>query len=301
MDSSAFLACRVANNVLEAKMSDPVPVSVGILSYKAPKTIDATLQAYRQKKFLELFPEVKLFFQCVSDEDVKISQKYGLEYMGRSDNIGIQNGMRWVVENLKSDYVLYLENDCPLVVDVATAKAEITRAVSCLESGQIDMMRLRSRFTPGEQFADVYKYTTVYTPLEIDERFVPTDEVQIAPRSKVSRCLKRLFYPSYAMRMMGRSLYIEKHPEKRFPDYIKKTDDGMYIVDSMVINWTNQSILTTKKFFLEMLEYADAHPLSRTVNGMQDMEKPLNCRWWRKQHFRIGVSDGLFTHKRLDR
>ena len=282
-------------------MNDQVPVSVGILSYKAPQTIDATLHAYRQKNFLALFPEVKLFFQCISDEDVKISQKYNLEYIGRADNIGIQDGMRWVVENLKSDYVLYLENDCPLVVDVTSAKAEITRAVSYLESGQIDMMRLRSRFTPGEQFADVYKYTTAYTPFEIDNRFVQTDEVQIAQRSKLSRCLKRVLYPSYAMRMMGRSLYIEKDPEKRFPFYIKKTDDGMYIVDSKVINWTNQSILTTKKFFLEMLDFADAHPCRRTVNGMQDMEKPLNCRWWRKQHFKIGVSDGLFTHKRLDR
>ena len=282
-------------------MNDQVPVSVGILSYKAPQTIDATLHAYRQKNFLDLFPEVKLFFQCISDEDVKISQKYGLEYMGRADNIGIQSGMRWVVENLKNDYVLYLENDCPLVVDVTTAKAEIARAVSYLKSGQIDMMRLRSRFTPGEQFADVYKYTTAYTPFEIDNRFVQTDEVQIAQRSKLSRCLKRVLYPSYAMRMMGRSLYIEKDPEKRFPLYIKKTDDGMYIVDSKVINWTNQSILTTKKFFLEMLDFADAHPCRRTVNGMQDMEKPLNCRWWRKQHFKIGVSDGLFTHKRLDR
>ena len=101
--------------------------------------------------------------------------------------------------------------------------------------------------------------------------------------------------------MMGRGLYIEKWPERLFPKYIWKTGDGMYIVDSKVINWTNQSILTTKRFFLQMLDYADQHPRSRTVNGFQDMEKPLNCRWWRRQHFKIGVSDGLFTHQRLDR
>ena len=289
------------NSAGESERNEQVPVSVGILSYKAPKTIDATLQAYQQKRFLKLFPEVKLFFQCASEDDIEISRKYNLECMGRPDNIGIQNGMRWVVENLKSDYVLYLENDCPLVVDRATAKREINRAVSHLASGQIDVMRLRSRFTPGEQFADVRKYTTVYTPAEIDPRFEETQEVRIVPRASGLRFLKRMFYPSYALRMIGRSLYIEEHPEKRFPRYIKKTADGMYIVDSQVINWTNQSILTTKKFFLEMLDYADAHPCRRTVNGMQDMEKPLNCRWWRKQHFNVGVSDGLFTHQRLDR
>ena len=129
-------------------MSDQVPVSVGILSYKAPKTIDATLHAYRQKNFLKLFPEVKLFFQCISDEDVEISRKYDLEYMGRPDNIGIQNGVRWVVENLKSDYILYLENDCPLITDAATAQREISRAVKYLAQGKIQVMRLRSRFFP---------------------------------------------------------------------------------------------------------------------------------------------------------
>ncbi len=278
-----------------------IPVSVGILSYKAPRTIEATLKAYAQHNFLDLFAETKLFFQCVCDEDIQTAKKYNLDWCGRPDNVGIQNGMRWVVENLNSEYILYLENDCPLVVDAATAKFEINRAVNGLASGQIDVMRLRSRFTPGEQFADVRKYTTVHTPSEIDERFVQTDEVQISQRRKSSRFLKRLFYPSYGIRMMGRSLYIEKNPERLFPKYIWKAEDGMYIVDSKVINWTNQSILTTKKFFLQMLDYADRHPRSRTVNGFQDMEKPLNCRWWRGQHFKIGVSGGLFTHKRLDR
>ena len=282
-------------------MSDKVPVSVGILSYKAPRTIAATLEAYAQHNFLDIFAEVKLFFQCVSDEDIQTAKKHKLEWCGRSDNIGIQNGMRWVVENLKSEYILYLENDCPLVVDTATAEFEINRAMKYLASGQIDVMRLRSRFTPGEQFADVRKYTTVHTPFEIDERFVQTDEVRISQRPKWHRFLKRLFYPGYGIRMIGRSLYIEKGPERLFPKYIWKTGDGMYIVNSKVINWTNQSVLTTKRFFLQMLDYADQHPRSRTVNGLQDMEKPLNCRWWRGQQFKIGVSDGLFTHKRLDR
>jgi hypothetical protein len=282
-------------------MNDPIPVSVGILSFKAHRTIAATLESYAQHHFLDLFTEVKLFFQCVSEDDIQIAHKYHLAWCERRDNIGIQNGMRWVVENLKGDYILYLENDCPLVVDVATAKAEINSAVRLLATGQIDMMRLRSRFTPGEQFSDVYKYTKAYTPNEIDDRFAETDEVRILQRSPMLRYLKRLLHPSYAVLMIGRSVYIEKHPEQLFPDRIRKTKDGIFIVDSAVMNWTNQSILTTKRFFLQMLDYADRHPRSRTVNGLQDMEKPLNCRWWRKQHFKIGVSDGIFTHHRLDR
>ena len=287
------------NNVWAPHMSDQVPVSVGILSYKAHKTIDATLHAYTQKNFLKPFPEVKLFFQCVSDEDVKISQKYDLEYMGRPDNIGIQDGMRWVVENLKSDYILYLENDCPLITDAETAQREIRRAVSYLAQNKIDVMRLRSRFSPEAGLSTQLKYTKVYPVVCQDSRVEQRTEVSHRPNW--FRHLCRFARMGLAVRIIGHSVYIEKDPEKKHPRYIQKMEEDFYIVDSCALNWTNQSILTTKKFFLEMLDYADAHPCRRTVNGMQDMEKPLNCRWWRNQHFKIGVSCGLFTHKRLDR
>lgn len=41
------------------------------------------------------------------------------------------------------------------------------------------------------------------------------------------------------------------------------------------------------------------HPSRRTSNGFQSPETPLNCPWWRRQRFRIGVGRGLFTHRRL--
>jgi hypothetical protein len=159
------------DNVLAPHMSDQVPVSVGILFCKAQKTVDVTLHGYNQKNFLKPFPEVKLFFQCVSEEDVKISQKYGLEYMDRPDNIGIWDGMRWVVENLKSDYILYLENDCPLITDAETAQRELRRAVSYLAQKKIDVMRLRSRFSLEAGLSTELKYTKVFPVVCQDSRF----------------------------------------------------------------------------------------------------------------------------------
>jgi hypothetical protein len=35
-------------------------------------------------------------------------------------------------------------------------------------------------------------------------------------------------------------------------------------------------------------------------NGFQSPERPLNCRWWRNQHFKIGQGKGLSTHRRMD-
>jgi hypothetical protein len=101
--------------------------------------------------------------------------------------------------------------------------------------------------------------------------------------------------------MAGRSVYVEKNPEQLFPKYIKK-DGDVFIVDSEVIAYTDQSLLVKKDFLLNVLfKYCNEHPSRRTRYGLQMQEIILNCRWWRKQHFKIGICRGLFSHERFDR
>jgi hypothetical protein len=282
---------------------DKLPVSLGILSYKGPKTVDASLKSYAQAGFLDLFQEAKVFFQSYTEDDKRIADQNGIEHVGRSDNVGIQYGMRWVVENLTSKYILYVDMDNPLIVSVEKARAELEKGLELLKSFQVQVLRYRSRFYPGEQFSDVRKYTTVYTPEEVDPRFSPTDEVFISDCSASSRFFKRTLRPFYARKMIGRSMYVEKNAELRFPGYIQKTDTDVYIVDSAVINWTSQCILTPKKFFLDILDWGDAHlPSKKRFNhGFPTLEPQLNGSWWRNQHFKIGVTEGIFTHRRIDR
>jgi hypothetical protein len=100
--------------------------------------------------------------------------------------------------------------------------------------------------------------------------------------------------------MKGRSLYVEKYPEKLFPETIHKTKDGVWISDSSCMEWTNQSVLLKRSLFIDVLmPYAEAHPKGK-VNGFPEPEHALNCHWWRKQRFKIGQGAGLFTHRRLD-
>lgn len=271
---------------------EKLPISLGILSFKAPKTIDLTLTQYGD--FLSHFDEAKLFFQCFSETDKQIAESHHVLYEGRPDNIGIQGGMRWVAENLKSDYILYLENDFQLSVDIPHALAVLKDALNRIESGQIDIMRLRSRFTPGDPFQDVVKYTRIFKPRQIHPDFSDFKKIQ------KTNPLLRFINPLKARKLACRSLFIEQYPEKRFPNYIKK-DGDVYVIDSAYLNWTNNPFLMKLDLFLRLMDYADAHPSHRTVGGMQDMEKPLNCGWWRRQHFKIGIGDGIFTHRRIDR
>lgn len=268
-----------------------LPISVGILSFKAYKTIDTTLTQYAD--FLDHFDEAQLFFQTFCQKDKDIAEKHNIRYIYRNDNIGIQNGIKWIIENLKSGYILYLENDFHLLYDVDYCVDTIEKSLKLIQDGKIDMMRLRSRFVAGEPFQDIVKYTKMFVPQHIHPDFKDFDKIQ------KTNCLLRYLRPFKARKISTRSLYIEEYPEQ-ICNKIEKAD-WYYKVDSSVLNWTNNPTLISKELFLKLLKYADEHPSSRTVYGFQDLEKPLNCHWWRKQHFKIGVCDGIFTHCRLDR
>ena len=156
------------------------------------------------------------------------------------------------------------------------------------------MVRLRSLFNPGVPCTDPKKYSSVFRPKDIDPRFRLHDQLVTA------NPLVRWLRPFKARRIAARGVYVERAPESLFPKVFAREPEGL-VTTSAYLNWTNNPVLIRRALFLRIADYADAHPSHRTVGGFQDFEKPLNCRWWREQRFRIGLPDGIFTHNRLDR
>lgn len=272
-----------------------LPISVGLLSWRAAQTIANTLSRYREDgDFASRFAEFKVFFQECSPSDRAVAERFGVAFEGRADNIGIQDGMRWVVESLTGEFVLYLENDFNLAVPPDEACAEIEAARNWIESGRVDMVRLRSRFDPGLPCTAPVKYSSVFRPKDVDPRFRLHDQL-VTPNPLV-----RWLRPFKARRIAARAIYVEREPERRFPQIFRREPEGL-VTTSAFLNWTNNPVLIRRELFLRIADYADAHPSHRTVGGFQDFEKPLNCRWWRAQKFRIGLPDGIFTHNRIDR
>ena len=271
---------------------EALPISAGILSWRAPKTVANTLAQYGD--FPRRLAEFRIFFQECSGADVAAAEAAGVAWTGRPENVGIQGGMRWVVENLKSDYVLYLENDFNLLVSPDEAVRELRTALGWIERGAVDIVRLRSRFNPGEPCGDPEKYSSVFLPADVDPRFVDPG------RLGRGNPWIRLFRPFKCRRIAARGAYVERSPEKLFPKVFRRDETGL-VTTSAYLNWTNNPVLIRRSLFLEIADYADAHPSHRTVGGYQDFEKPLNCRWWRARGLRIGLPEGIFTHRRLDR
>jgi len=281
---------------ISSKMN--VTIGVGILSWKSHKTLEKSLESYEKIGFKDLFDEVKIIFQEVSDEDKKLAEKYGYEYVGTNDNLGIQHGHRLIHDNLSTDYVLVLENDNPVIVDNQTFKKRLNESVFHLENNDIDVIRLRHRWSFGEGFS-LEKYIEYYEIQKLHENY-SSIEIKSNLLSKFLKRIKRLLRSEKAIRLAGYSLYFEKNPETIFPKYIKKLDDEFFSVSSYIMTWTNQSALLKRKFYGELIDYAYSNPSSRTSNNFQDLEKPLNSNWWRDKNYKVGINEGVFTHNRFD-
>lgn len=278
-------------------------VGLAILAYKAPETTRASIENHRQHGLYDLFDDVVVCFQSVSDADLAMAKACGVRAVGRSENLGIQSGFRWAWECLDADYTLILENDIPVCVSPESMRAQLETSLRLLEEGKVDLVRLRNRFNPGEQNRFASMYSRFWPLRDIDPRWHDTEMLDRSPAWK--KALRRLLRPGKATRWCGRSPYIERRPDLLFPHYIRRIEEDFFCVDSWVLPWTNQSTLISKALFGRLLDYADAHP-SRHIhnsagNKMQTLETPLNCLWWRRQHFRIGLPEGVFTHMRKDR
>ena len=262
-------------------------VGIGIMSWKNPAVLARTLETYFSQGLFQAVDDHLLLFQEASPEDTALADQWGLRYIATNENRGIYGGVKKLAETIQTDYVLLLEDDCILIEDADQVKRQLEVAVQRLAAGEVDVYRLRHRFEPGEKFDTLNKYKRYYT--------LPGESFN------VKKCLRRLVRPFKYRRLMGSAVYAHDQLSARpYTAFIQKQNEGDYIIASSVMNWTNQSILCSRKWLLEtILPYVEQNPSRRTVNGFQDIERSLNGRWWRQQRFKIGVGLGLFSHKRL--
>lgn len=261
---------------------------LGILSWRDHDTLGRTLETYAHADLFGLFDEVLVFLPEMDAAGVAVADRFGLAHTGSRQNLGILGGFKALAESLSSAHVLLLENDCPLIEPHDEAARQLDLASAALGGGEVDVFRMRHRDHPGDKFDTLAKHLRYYPRPGAPQR------------QKRAAALRRILRPGKARRMIGAAPYAMDAPETRFPRHIRRAEDGSLRVSSQVLNWTNQSVFLSRDFFLDTLvAYAEAHPSPRTVNGFPDLEKELNCRWWRAQEFTIGLDRGLFTHARL--
>lgn len=276
--------------------------SIGLLSWKAHQTLRKTLESYARAGLAANADEFKVFFNEISDEDRALAAEFGVECVGDAKNLGIWGGMDACAKALSGDVMLLLQNDCPAVATPDETSRCLKEGVELIRSGRADMIRLRHRFNQGDgiSFRRFYGFWPVH---ELDPRAAKYFDPQLPSDAGVDtfrRRLMRFLRPSAARRRVIAAMHLEAHPELVYPQWISR-DGGFFLVDSEIVNFSEQPLLVSKKLYLSLSDWCRAHPRHRRINGAPVMEHALNGPWWRGRHFNIGFCDeGVFTHNRFD-
>ena len=276
-------------------------LSIGLLSWRAHKTLRKTLDSYRAADLMGCADEFKVFFNEISEEDRALAAEYGVEADGSPENLGIWGGMDGAAAALKGEWILLLQNDCPVVSSPEETRRWLRDGVRLLESGKADMIRMRHRFNQGEgiSFERFFGFSYVHEP---DERHVryngPLPESAL--RDSWKKRLRRWCRPFAFLRRVIAVIHLEKHPDRVLPKYIRK-EGRFYVIDSRIINFSEQPMLISKRLYQELSAFGRRRPCKAKVNGRPLLEITLNSRWWRRHHFKVAVCDeGVFTHNRYD-
>ena len=263
-------------------------LGLGVLSWHGYETLAASLKTYPGDRFLDLFDERVIFYPEITDEGRDLAARFAFEAKGQPGNKGIMDGFRGLANAMKSDTVVLVENDCPLIESCDEANLQITKARQLIEDERAQVVRMRSRREPGEAFDTADKYKAMY----------PVASAPAIEHTKAK--LLRLIRPGKAKKLIGTSVYVEADPVQKFPKHIQDVGGGFYLVPTSVITWTNQSIMIDRRFFLEkIIARSESVDGRRTVNGFKNLEIELNDNWWRTRPWTVAVAPGLFTHRRL--
>ncbi|MFT6084049.1 MAG: hypothetical protein ACJARD_000870 [Alphaproteobacteria bacterium] len=270
--------------------SSNTSIGLGILSWKGGGSLKSSLESYQKHHLFSLFDEKIVFLPEQGEYETKIVQSHNLSVFGNPQNLGILGGFKAMAESMTSEYVLLLENDCPLIEDFTEAQKQITLATHLLSSNQAHIVRLRHREHTGEDWSVLRKYRGLYPAPDALWHIKLKSFIHRLLRSKKASRLKG--WSIYSPESKGRSLFPDAAPYHKEDDY--------YLVDSAYLPWTNQSILLRREFFLDIIiRYAEMAQTKRRINGFRNLEIEMNSDFWRQGHFKICVPKGLFTHRRI--
>lgn len=277
-------------------------LSIGLLSWRAHKTLRKTLDSYRAVNLSGCADEFKVFFNEISDADRALAAEYGVETAGSPENLGIWGGNDAMIDALAGDVVLMLQNDCPAVVSPEETAKWIRGACELVNSGAADMVRLRHRFNQGEGIS--FRKFFDYWPLhELDpraSRYFDPELPEDASVDTMGRKLRRLVRPGAASRRAISAIHLEARPELAFPQWISRQGD-FYIVDSAIAQFTEQPFMIRKDLYRRLSAWGWKHLRRGKLNGRPILEQSLRAPYWYRGHFKVAFCDeGVFTHNRFD-
>lgn len=247
-------------------------LSIGILSWKRNDVLRQTLLSYKKNGLLETSNDITVFFNEMGDEEVSLAKEFGLKHIGSTENIGIKNGYKALVDNAKNEYFLFLENDWYLFENRETTQKRLESGIEILSENKAQVVRYRSRKFPGFPCGIVWKNAK---------------HPELTPRRDLT------FVPC-----------ISENPCEVFPEIKSKEINGetYYFFESENSLWTNNPCLFKTDFIRGILAVdlpPTPNPEKKTRYGTSykniSLEGDMEA-YWPKSGYITATSEGLFSH-----
>jgi hypothetical protein len=244
-------------------------LTIGILTYNSPKTLKNTLQSYRINCLLDVTDDILCIIQpsITQEEEEVICNEYGIKPLIQTVNSKMAGGIKKIWEHAKYEFVLFLECDFCLSSLKEKTNEILKHSLDLINNNTADIVRLRSLQLPGHQIQyNLYKDTIV-----AESPFNNLD--------------------------LSRQLYLVNHyldePHKVYPDQIKLLSSKplIYTMTSQHCVYTNNPHIVKKNIFMD---YIFPH-----IKDGENLESQIDLVW-HKCNLNIAVTEGLFTHNRID-
>jgi hypothetical protein len=219
----------------------------------------ATLVSYFERGLLELVDQRRIILQEPNSDQVMWANQFGFDAVIIDDNIGVGRAFGELLNRCTTDFILFLEEDWLLIESRQAVESQLAGGVELLQAEPRGVVRYRHRWDYGE----------------------PLCSLQF--RDKEEQHLTHL----------GECVHWREHPEKDFPDLIKKLSIGendFFRLSSRNSCYTNNPVLYRTDFAREVL----------LPFCFDNLETPMQP-WWEQQDFAVFAAPGLFRHSRLDR
>ena len=256
-------------------------ITIGIVCWKSPKTIENTLESYKTNGLFELAHPI-IYIQERNTKYEEIAKKYGItQILGGPENTGILQAFIALIEATKTKYFIFAECDFKLVHDKDTTDRVLKEAIKLIKEENVQVVRLRDRENPGDPLV-------ARDFVDATDEELPTHTFDQGNPYKLE------------------SIMFLEHPEKAFPNVFKTIDYGSRwykCADKSCAPWSNNIFIATTNFMKTR-----ALPILRSrpgvnANGRNDnvFAKLENYLADHLTGYNLAQGPGLFTHERLDR
>jgi hypothetical protein len=253
----------VVDLIISLFSSDNYMLSIGLVSYNAPKTLQNTLATYKESGLLKYSDDIFCVVQFSGKqlEEIDICHLFGIKYYILTENVGISGGLLYIYKLAKYEHVLFLENDFINLNNEVYTKKQLDFVMK--NKDDYDYFKLRSRKNSGDPNYSVMCIS-------------PGEELE----------WKNIIY-------LADCIYWIENPDEKFGEYIKKISDDpkYYCCSSNYCNYSNNPFICSKDFFKNnILPFV-------TFNRTLELEIQTN---WENKNYKCCFGDGIFTHVRFD-